>query len=76
MTGAQIKFSAIDRLGENVTLISTVAVEMNNDAMIDWAIGVMNEGNVVADFDSDLYGKGSHADIVVALSEWQAGSRN
>ena len=29
----------------------------------------MNEGNVVADFDSDLFGNGSHADLkVVALS--------
>ncbi|KGM37411.1 Fe-S cluster assembly protein SufD [Streptococcus sinensis] len=67
--GAQIKFSAIDRLGENVTAYISRRSKLDNDAMIDWAIGVMNEGNVVADFDSDLYGKGSHADMkVVALS--------
>ena len=67
--GAQIKFSAIDRLGENVTAYISRRGRLDNDAMIDWAIGVMNEGNVVADFDSDLYGKGSHADMkVVALS--------
>lgn len=67
--GAQIKFSAIDRLGENVTAYISRRGKQDNDAMIDWAIGVMNEGNVVADFDSDLYGKGSHADMkVVALS--------
>ena len=67
--GAQIKFSAIDRLGENVTAYISRRGKLENDAMIDWAIGVMNEGNVVADFDSDLYGKGSHADMkVVALS--------
>ena len=67
--GAQIKFSAIDRLGENVTAYVSRRGKLDNDAMIDWAIGVMNEGNVVADFDSDLYGKGSHADMkVVALS--------
>ena len=67
--GAQIKFSAIDRLGENVTSYISRRGKLDNDAMIDWAIGVMNEGNVVADFDSDLYGKGSHADMkVVALS--------
>jgi hypothetical protein len=23
------------------------------DSMIDWAIGIMNDGNVIADFDSD-----------------------
>ena len=67
--GAQIKFSAIDRLGENVTAYISRRGKLDSDAMIDWAIGVMNEGNVVADFDSDLYGKGSHADMkVVALS--------
>ena len=67
--GAQIKFSAIDRLGENVTAYISRRGKLDNDAMIDLAIGVMNEGNVVADFDSDLYGKGSHADMkVVALS--------
>ena len=67
--GAQIKFSAIDRLGENITAYISRRGKLDNDAMIDWAIGVMNEGNVVADFDSDLYGKGSHADMkVVALS--------
>ena len=67
--GAQIKFSAIDRLGENVTAYISRRGKLDNDTMIDWAIGVMNEGNVVADFDSDLYGKGSHADMkVVALS--------
>lgn len=67
--GAQIKFSAIDRLGQNVTAYISGRGKLDNDAMIDWAIGVMNEGNVVADFDSDLYGKGSHADMkVVALS--------
>ena len=67
--GAQIKFAAIDRLGENVTAYISRRGKLDNDAMIDWAIGVMNEGNVIADFDSDLYGKGSHADMkVVALS--------
>ena len=67
--GAQIKFSAIDRLGENVTAYISRRGKLDNDAMIDGAIGVMNEGNVVADFDSDLYGNGSHADMkVVALS--------
>ena len=67
--GAQIKFSAIDRLGENVTAYISRRGKLDNDSMIDWAIGVMNEGNVVADFDSDLHGKGSHADMkVVALS--------
>lgn len=68
-TGAQIKFSAIDRLGENVTAYISRRGKLDDDSMIDWAIGVMNEGNVIADFDSDLFGRGSHADMkVVAFS--------
>ena len=67
--GAQVKFAAIDRLGENVTAYISRRGKLGQDASIDWAIGVMNEGNVVADFDSDLVGNGSHADLkVVALS--------
>ena len=68
-SGAQVKFAAIDRLGENVTAYISRRGKLGKDASIDWAIGVMNEGNVVADFDSDLIGNGSHADMkVVALS--------
>ena len=68
-SSAQVKFAAIDRLGENVTAYISRRGKLGKDASIDWAIGVMNEGNVVADFDSDLIGNGSHADLkVVALS--------
>ena len=68
-SGAQVKFAAIDRLGENVTAYISRRGKLGKDASVDWAIGVMNEGNVVADFDSDLIGNGSHADLkVVALS--------
>ena len=68
-SGAQVKFAAIDRLGENVTAYISRRGKLGQNASIDWAIGVMNEGNVVADFDSDLVGNGSHADLkVVALS--------
>ncbi|MBF0845582.1 SufD family Fe-S cluster assembly protein, partial [Streptococcus danieliae] len=60
--GAQVKFSAIDRLGQNVTTYLTRRGRIGQDATIDWALGVMNEGNVVAAFDTDLVGRGSHAD--------------
>ena len=54
---------------KNVTAYISRRGKLGQDASFDWAIGVMNEGNVVADFDSDLVGNGSHADLkVVALS--------
>lgn len=69
LDGSQVKFSAIDRLGENVTTYISRRGRLMNDATIEWALGVMNEGNVVADFDSDLIGNGSHADLkAVAVS--------
>lgn len=61
--GAKVKFSAIDRLGENVTTFISRRGHLLNDATIDWAIGVMNDGDVIADFDSDLVGDGSHAEV-------------
>ena len=38
------------------------------DAMVDWAIGVMNDGDVIADFDSDLVGEGAHSEVKLLLS--------
>ncbi|MDQ0223352.1 Fe-S cluster assembly protein SufD [Streptococcus moroccensis] len=67
--GSQVKFAAIDRLGEQVTTFMSRRGHLLADAQIDWALGVMNEGNVVADFDSDLVGNGSHANLkAVAVS--------
>lgn len=67
--GSQVKFSAIDRLGQNLTTYMSRRGRLDRDASIDWALGVMNEGNVIGDFDSDLIGDGSYADLkVVAAS--------
>lgn len=67
--GSQVKFAVIDRLGNNITTYISRRGRLDNDASIDWALGVMNEGNVIADFDSDLIGNGSHAELkVVAAS--------
>lgn len=69
LAGSQVKFSAIDRLGTSVTTYISRRGRHSQDATIDWALGVMNEGNVIADFDSDLIGNGSHANLkVVAAS--------
>lgn len=67
--GSQIKFAAIDRLGKHVTAYLSRRARHATDATVDWALGIMNEGNLIADFDSDLIGNGSHANLkVVAAS--------
>lgn len=69
LEGAQVKFSAIDRLGANLTTFMSRRGRLGKNATIDWNLGVMNEGNVIADFDSDLVGEGSHAELkAVAIS--------
>lgn len=67
--GAKVKFAAIDQLGEHVTTYINRRANVDRDASVDWAIGIMNDGNVVADFDSDLVGEGSHSEVkAVAIS--------
>lgn len=67
--GAKVKFAAIDQLGEHVTTYINRRANVSRDASVDWAIGIMNDGNVVADFDSDLVGEGSHSEVkAVAIS--------
>lgn len=61
--GAQVKFSAVDQLGSNSTVYFNRKGYTFRDSNIDWAIGVMNTGNVVCDFDTDLVGAGSSTDL-------------
>ncbi|NQJ70798.1 Fe-S cluster assembly protein SufD [Streptococcus suis] len=69
LAGSQIKFAAIDRLGKHLDTYLNRRGYLGNDASIDWAIGLLNEGNVIADLDSELKGNGSHANLkVVGLS--------
>lgn len=67
--GSKIKYSAVDQLGENITSYMNRRGHILRDASVDWAIGVMNDGHVIADFDSDLAGEGAHAEVkIVAIS--------
>ena len=67
--GAKVKFSAVDHLGQHTHAYINRRGYLERDSTIDWAIGVMNNGNVICDFDSDLIGEGSHSEIkAVAVS--------
>lgn len=67
--GSRVKFSAVDQLSKHTTTYFNRRGYLLKDASIDWALGVMNEGNVIADFDSELVGDGSHSDVkAVAIS--------
>ncbi|SEM55383.1 Fe-S cluster assembly protein SufD [Ligilactobacillus sp. WC1T17] len=67
--GSHVKFASFDRLGANTTTYLNRRGYLENDAKIDWSMGMMNDGNIVGDFDSDLKGAGSHAEVkVIAIS--------
>ena len=67
--GSHVKFASFDRLGENTTTYLNRRGYLEQDAKIDWSMGMMNDGNIVGDFDSDLIGNGSHAEVkVVAIT--------
>lgn len=60
-----VKYAAVDELGSNVTSYLSRRAFVDQNAYVDWSIGLMNSGNTVADFDTDLYGEGSHSEIKV-----------
>ncbi|MFC4651976.1 Fe-S cluster assembly protein SufD [Lactococcus nasutitermitis] len=62
-SGAQVKFSALDELGVNVTGFISRRSLIGDNATVDWSIGVMNDGDIIADFDSELRGQASHSNI-------------
>lgn len=60
-----VKYAAVDELGDNVTSYLSRRAYVDQNAYVDWSIGLMNSGNMIADFDTDLYGEGSHSEIKV-----------
>lgn len=61
--GAHVKFSAVDQLGLNTTTYMSRRGYTFKDATIDWALGSMNSGNIVCDYDTSLVGDGSSSDL-------------
>ncbi|MQS75475.1 Fe-S cluster assembly protein SufD [Companilactobacillus halodurans] len=62
---SRIKYAAVDELGENVTSYLSRRASVGQNAFVDWSIGLMNDGDTVADFDTDLNGEGAHSEIKV-----------
>lgn len=66
---SHVKFASIDRLGKQTTTYLNRRGYLEQDAKIDWSLGMMNDGNIVGDFDSELVGAGSQAQVkVIAIS--------
>ncbi|GEL13210.1 Fe-S cluster assembly protein SufD [Lapidilactobacillus concavus] len=65
--GAQVHFTAIDET-KGVAYLARRAY-LSTHARLDWALGLMNDGDVLDDFNVDLKGDSSHTEFkVVAIS--------
>lgn len=69
-SGAKLRFNAIDQLTQPAYLARHAYLQTR--ARIDWALGSMNDSQMLADFNTDLVGEGSHAEVkAVAISTGQ-----
>lgn len=67
--GSHVRFSALDSMGEKTHSYFNRRGVLARDAQVDWTLGVLNQGNTIADFDSDLNENGAHAEVKsVAIS--------
>ncbi|HWO94904.1 MAG TPA: Fe-S cluster assembly protein SufD [Bacillus sp. (in: firmicutes)] len=61
-TNAKVTFGAVDYLGKSTTTYVNRRGVAGRDARIEWALGLMNEGNTVSENITYLMGDGSYGD--------------
>lgn len=68
--GARVKYMAMDTLPANSTTFIQRYARAQRDATIDWALGVMNDGDTIEDINTLLEGNGSQTDVsVIGISD-------
>lgn len=60
--GANVTFGAVDTLAEGFTSYINRRGETKRDASLDWALGLMNDGDTISENVTHLRGDGSRAD--------------
>lgn len=69
---SHVRFASVDELGQNTTASFQRKANVAANAQVDWAIGLMNQGDTVGQCDTDLIGDGAQADAkVVAITSRQ-----
>lgn len=58
---SEIDFSSLDELGAQTHTYFKRRADIGRDAHVEWAVGLMNDGNTVGDMDSELLGEGGYA---------------
>lgn len=60
---AKIQYGAVDTLAEGLTTYVNRRGIAGRDARIEWALGLMNDGNTISDNLTNLIGDGSYCDM-------------
>ncbi|MFF2446815.1 Fe-S cluster assembly protein SufD [Neobacillus sp. NPDC058068] len=69
---ARVTFGAVDNLAKGITTYVNRRGVAGRDARIEWALGLMNEGNTISENTTNLIGDGSYGDtktVVVGRGE-------
>ncbi|UII55442.1 Fe-S cluster assembly protein SufD [Cytobacillus spongiae] len=69
---AKVTYGAVDTLAKGVTTYVNRRGVAGRDAKIEWALGLMNDGNTISENVTNLMGDGSHGDtktVVVGRGE-------
>jgi Fe-S cluster assembly protein SufD len=69
---AKVQFGAVDTLAKGITTYVNRRGTAARDARIEWALGLMNDGNTISDNTTNLVGDGSFGDtksVVVGRGE-------
>lgn len=69
---AKIQYGAVDTLAEGLTTYVNRRGHAGRDARIEWALGMMNDGNTISENTTNLVGDGSYGDtktVVVGRGE-------
>ena len=77
--GSEIDFSSLDELGPQTHTYFKRRADIGRDAHVEWAVGLMNDGDTVGDMDSELLGDGGYANskmIAVTTRQQEVGVNN
>ncbi|MCM2531164.1 Fe-S cluster assembly protein SufD [Neobacillus pocheonensis] len=69
---ARVQYGAVDNLAKGITTYVNRRGVAGRDARIEWALGLMNEGNTISENTTNLVGDGSYGDtktVVVGRGE-------
>lgn len=76
---SEIDFSSLDELGASTHTYFKRRADIGRDAHVEWAVGLMNDGDTVGDMDSELLGEGGYANskmIAVTTLTQEVGVNN